>query len=151
MTELVWVRSHVRQLLQDEWEMCRVDIDGDGDVAFRAGTAMCWVTVLASEPVMVRVFAHAVFGVKSSAKLLRELNAFQERALSARASHVHDLVLVSQTIAAAGLTGPVLTQAVDSVAGLASEIGPMLAPMFGGSTPFDVEGGVESSSEGGPF
>lgn len=59
MSESLWVRSHVERLLQDEWDVCRVTTDGDGDHPFRNGTAADWVAVLDSEPVMVRVFAHA--------------------------------------------------------------------------------------------
>ena len=39
MTELLWVRSHVERLLQDEWDACRVAADDDGDYPFRRGTA----------------------------------------------------------------------------------------------------------------
>lgn len=47
-----------------------------------------------------------------------------------------DLVVVSQTISAEGLTGPVLGQAVSAVGTMASEIGPVIAALFDGVTPF---------------
>jgi hypothetical protein len=105
---------------------------------------MCWVSVLRTEPVMVRVYAHAAYGVGRSAKLLRELNEVQHRSLSARVELVDDLVLVSQTVSPHGLTGPVLAQAMDAVGSTAAHIGPLLVALFGGATPFhDTE--VEES------
>jgi hypothetical protein len=139
MSQALWVRSHVEQLLEQEWDLCRVQADGDGDYPFRRGPAMCWVSVLETEPPMVRVFAHAALGVGRSAKLLRELNEIQHRALSARVELVHDLVLVSQTVSAYGLTGPVLAQAMEEVAATASHVGPLLVAMFGGTTPFESD------------
>ncbi len=145
MSELMWVRSHVEQLLEREWDLCRVTPDDDGDYAFQRGTAMCWVSVMDTDPVMVRVFAHAAHGVKPSAKLLREINEIQHRSLSARVELVHDLVLVSQTISPWGLTQPVLTQALDAVGTVAAEVGPLLAAMFDGATP--VEGPARDPAE----
>jgi hypothetical protein len=139
MSELMWVRSHVEQLLEREWELGDVTADDDGDYPFRRGSAMCWVSIMDTEPVMVRVYAHAAYGVKPSAKLLQEINEVQHRSLSARVELVQDLVLVSQTISPWGLTQPVLSQALDAVGTVAAEVGPLLAAMFDGATPFEAE------------
>lgn len=138
MSEAVWIRSHVQQLLQDEWQVCRVHVDGDGDVGFRHGTAACWVSVLDSSPAMVRVFAHAAVDVRSSPKLLRQLNEVQRSAVSARIDLAHGIVVVSQTVNPIGLTGPVLVQATSSVGTLADEIGGLVAAMHDGATPFEA-------------
>lgn len=135
MTEMMWIKSHVELLLQREFDTCRVEVDADGDFPFRSGTAACWVSVLGEQP-MVHVFAHAVCGLSSSAKLLRELNEIQNRALSARVALSDDCVLVSQAISPIGLTQPVLAQAIRAVCGVAEDIGTLLAAMFDGSTPF---------------
>jgi hypothetical protein len=140
MSELMWVRSHVERLLQDEWDCCRVEADFEGDYPFRNGTAAGWVSVLDSHPPMVRVFAHAAHGVKPSAKLFREINDMNNRLLSAHVVWVDtELVLVSQTVTAVDLTRPVLAQSVDAVGGVAKDIGPLVAAMFGGSTPYQPE------------
>jgi len=139
MTDTMWIKSHVELLLQREWELSRVPPDPDGDFAFRRGTAMCWVSVLDSEPPMVRVFAHAAFGLKPTLALLRELNEIQHRTVSAAVELCGDAVVVSQTISPIGLTGPVLAQALVAVSTLADDIGPLLAAMFDGSTPFPLE------------
>lgn len=136
MSESMWVRSHVQQLLQEWWDVCRVKVDHDGDYPFREGSAMGWVSVLPTSPPMVRVYAHAVLDVRPTAKLFRWLNQAQRSALSGRAEVDGDLVVVSQTISAEGLTGPVLGQAVSAVGTMASEIGPVIAALFDGVTPF---------------
>ncbi len=139
MTEMLWIRSHVERLLQDEWDVCRVEPDADGDYRFRFGTAGCWVHLVEGELPMVRVAAQAVIGVRRNLKLLTELNDIQRRALSSAVLWSNDAVIVSQTLSPVGLTAPVLTQAMAAVGGLADEVGVLLASMFGGETPFEVE------------
>jgi hypothetical protein len=141
MSELMWVRSHVERLLQDEWDACRVEPDSDGDYPFRKGTAAGWVAVLNSDPPMVRVFAHAAHGIRPSAQLFREINDINNRTLSAQVIWLKSggVVLVSQTVSAVDLTLPVLAQAVDAVGVVANDIGPLMAGMFGGVTPYPVE------------
>ena len=135
MTERLWIRSHVERLLQDEWGVCRVESDDDGDYPFRDGTAACWVAVL-DDPPVVRVFAHAARGLRPSLKLHTELNDIQRRALSAAIMLQDDVVIVQQTLNPIGLTGPVLAQALRAVGGVADDIGLLLASMFNGVTPY---------------
>jgi hypothetical protein len=139
MSELTWIRSHVELLLQREWDLCRVLTDDDGDFPFRHGTAACYVSVLDLEPPMVRVFAHAAYGLKPTLKVLREINDIQSRALSARVELRRDVVVVSQTLSPVGLTQPVLAQALDAVGTVADDIGTLFAAMFDGATPFKSE------------
>jgi hypothetical protein len=136
VNEIIWIRSHVERLLQDERGTTELCIDCDGDYPFRMGTAACWVTVLETSPVMVRVFAVAATGLKPTLKLLRELNDIEGRALSASVRLEGDSVIVRQTISPIGLTRPVLAQAMQSVGGVADDIGLFLASMFGGATPY---------------
>jgi hypothetical protein len=139
MTELMWIRSHVELLLQREWNVCRVLADEDGDFPYRHETAACYVSVLDLDPPMVRVFAHAAYGLKPTLKVLRELNDIQGRALSARVELRRDVVVVSQTLSPIGLSQPVLAQAMDAVGTVAEDIGTLLAAMFDGATPFKHE------------
>lgn len=150
MTELMWIRSHVEQLLECEWDACRLQADSDGDYAFRRGTAACWVSVLDTDPVMVRVFAHAAYGLKPSLKLFTEINEIQRRALSCRVEFGEGVVVVSQTISPQGLTQPVLRQALNAVSGAADDIGTLLAAMFGGQTPYAAEVPDSEDAEGAP-
>lgn len=146
MAELMWIRSHVELLLAEEWGVCRLTADDDGDWFFRAGTAAGWVSVMDTAPIMVRVFAHATRGLKPSLKLFTELNEIERCALSASVVLEHDTVVVSQTISPVGLSARVLQQALMSVGGVAGDIGVLLAGMYGGSTPFPAES--TSASEG---
>jgi hypothetical protein len=50
-----------------------------------------------------------------------------------------DTVIVEQTIALDALTRGSLRQACDSVAYVSDDIGPMIAAVFGGNTPIDVD------------
>jgi type III secretion system-like peptide-binding chaperone len=136
MSEAMWIRSHVELLLQDVWRVCRVEADDEGDYPFRDGTAAGWVSVLDSEPILVRVFAHAARGVKPSLKLLTELNEIQRRALSPAVMLHDDIVIVQQTISPIELSAPALAQAVRAVGGVADDIGILLASMFNGVTPY---------------
>lgn len=139
MSERVWITSHVERLLAEEWELCRLTPDPDGDFFYRSGTAACWVSVMNTAPIMVRVFAHAATGLKASLKLFHELNDIERRALSVSVVLEHDTVVVSQTISPIMLTAPVLAQALTAVGGVADDIGLLLAGVFGGSTPFPAE------------
>jgi len=139
MTQLMWIRSHVELLLQREWDVCRVLSDEDGDVPYRHGTAACYVSVLDLDPPMVRVFAHAAYGLKPTLKVLREINEIQGRSVSARVELRRDVVVVSQTFSPIGLTQPVLAQAMDAVGSVADDVGTLLAAMFDGATPFKHE------------
>jgi hypothetical protein len=135
----MWIRSHVALLLQREWDVCRVLSDEDGDFPYRHGTAACYVSVLDIDPPMVRVFAHAAYGLKPTLKVLREINEIQGRSLSARVELRRDVVVVSQTVSPIGLTQPVLAQAMDAVGSVADDIGTLFAVMFDGATPFRHE------------
>ena len=149
MTELVWIRSHVEQLLEALWGVCRIHPDDDGDYPFRRGTAACWVSVLPTAPVMVRVFAQAVSGLKPSLRLFAELNDIERRALSCSVVLEGDTVVVAQTLSPVGLTAPVLEQALTAVAGVADDIGALLAAVFGGQTPHPV-GPLTDSEDAAP-
>jgi hypothetical protein len=72
-------------------------------------------------------------------KLLLELADIQARALTATVRFDGSAVLVLQTISPIGLTRPVLAQALQSVVGVANDIGLLLASMFGGRTPYASE------------
>jgi hypothetical protein len=62
--QVLSLRAHVRQCLQDVWDVCRVEVDADGDVPFRTGFAAGWVSAVDGEPPLVRLGAHVAFGVK---------------------------------------------------------------------------------------
>lgn len=145
MSEKLWITSHVERLLADEWDVCRVYPDDDGDFPWSHGTAVGWVTVVdAGDRFMVRVWSHAAYELKSSAKLLRELNDIQLRSLSTAISLSGHVAVVEQTISPVGLTQPVLAQALTAVRNVADDIGLLLAGMYGGRTPLAAVATSES-------
>ncbi len=133
------VRSHVERCLQDIWQVCRVPTDDDGDVPFRAGVAACWVRVDSEMPVLVRVFGHAVVGVKQSYGLLRELNEVNGRSRSTSCAWDDGVVRVSVVLHPEALGRKSLRHALDAVAVVANDLGPVLASVFGGSTPYPLD------------
>jgi hypothetical protein len=146
MTELRFVRSHVERCLQDEWELCRVTQDPDGDYPFRQGPAACWVQVCAGDPVLIKVFGVAATGIRRTTKLLTELNEINNRAGTTHVVWTGGTVLVQQTLLAEGVDRVTLGHACTAVGSLAADIGPLTAAMFGGATPFPV--GDEQREEG---
>lgn len=130
------VRSHVERLLQDEFELPRVERDGDGDYGFRHGSAGYYIRVVDDDPVVVRVFAIAVVGVKRSAKLLAELNAVNTHLVFGRVFWVAGMVMVEHTLLASSLDRETLARAVRSVATVSDDVGPMLTAVYGGATAF---------------
>ncbi len=79
MSELVWFRCYVEHLLQEMWGEDELVIDADGDYPSRYGSAAVWVRVEDAAPMGVRVFAHAAYDVRRSARLLAELNDITAR------------------------------------------------------------------------
>ena len=133
------VRSHVERCLQDIWKLCRVYTDDDGDYPFRAGTAACWVRVDAEATVLVRVFGHAVVDVKRSQGLLRELNDVNSRARTTSVAWDDGVVRVSTWVHPDALGRASLRHALHAVAIASNDLGPVLAGVFGGSTPFEPQ------------
>jgi hypothetical protein len=131
-----WLRSHVERCLQDIWDLCRVVADDDGDYPFRSGTAAGFVRINDCSPTLIRVWAVAAMGVPRSAKLLSEINDINVRNRSAWTTWSDGLVVVEQALVAHGLKRSALKQALDVVGDTASDVGPMIATVFGGSTPF---------------
>jgi hypothetical protein len=140
------VRSHVERCLQDIWQVCQVRVDADGDYPFRAGVASCWVRVDSELPVLVRVFGHAAVDVRRFAGLLRELNDVNCRARStsvvwdpADSTPGRGVVRVAAMIHPEALGRRSLRHALDAVAVVSNDLGPLVASVYGGTTPFAAQ------------
>ena len=146
MNNAVFVRSHVERCLQDAWELCRVTTDPDGDYPFRAGTAACYVSI-EPDATLVRIFAIAADGLRSSGKLLAEINDVNTRSRTARVVLIGPQLHVVQTLPAAGCTAETLAQTCEAVATVANDIGSMIGAVFGGVTPYTQEQEVNTVGE----
>lgn len=146
MSVQMWARSHVERLLQEEWQTCKLVQDPDGDYPWRGRTAHCWVGIQKSdnEPLVI-VNAHAATKVKKSYKLLNELNEIQCKT-PAVIHWCRGVVWVTATTSSVGLTRSVLSDLMRHVEGIADDIGPMIAAVYGGSTPHEPRGD-ESAAE----
>jgi hypothetical protein len=133
-------------VLRELWMCDELPADDDGDIPFRFGSAACWLSVVATRPVMVRVFAHAAYDLEATPELLGELNDIQLATLSATVSWCDGTVLVSQTLSPHGLNRRTLRQAMRAVGGVANDIGPLLAGLFDGQTPYPATVDLGSAS-----
>ena len=111
----VLLRSHVERCLQDIWDVADLVIDDDGDYPYRRGTAMCWVSPFDGPVPGVRVFAHAAYGLKPSAKLLREVNDLNVRSTVGAGGAQNGVVRVSAELHWAAVDRLALEQAARAV------------------------------------
>jgi hypothetical protein len=140
-------RSHVERALQDIWGVSDLVADDDGDYPFRTKTAACWVRVVGDEQPAVRVFGQAVCGVPESKKMFRELVDLNAASRWAKISWAHGVVVVDQSIHWLSVDRAAIERALDSVAIVSDDIGPMIAAFYGGETPFPVDVEAASSDE----
>jgi hypothetical protein len=133
------VRSHVERCLQDIWRISQVPIDDEGDYPFRAGTAACWVRVDSQVPVLVRVIGHAVEGVKRTSGLLRELNEINSCTRTTSVVWDEGVIRVTAMLHPEGLGRGSLRHALDAVTLVTNDIGPMIASVYGGTTPYEAK------------
>lgn len=141
------LRSHVERCLQHSWERAELVVDDDGDYPYRCGTAACWVSVQPGPDPAVRVFAHAAYGLRRSARLLAEVNELNSRSRWARIFWADGIVYVSTELHWTQVDQAALDRAWDCVGSVADDIGAMLATVFGGATPFPVESDAASEDE----
>lgn len=145
----VLLRSHVERCLQDIWDVHDLVIDRDGDYPYRHGTAACWVSPFAGAVPGVRVFAHAAYELKPSAKLLREVSDLDVRSVWARVAFQNGVVRVSAELHWAAVDRLALAQAAHAVGQVAVDSGTLLATVYGGHIPFPAqEQGQDEPREG---
>jgi hypothetical protein len=143
MTEML--RSHVERALQTIWDVPEIVADEDGDYPFRSKTAVCWVRIVGDEQPAVRVFAQAACGVPESKKMFRELAELNAASRWAKISWAYGVVVVDQSIHWLSVDRDAIERALDSVAVVSDDIGPMIAAFYGGETPFPAD--AEASSD----
>ena len=135
----VMLRSHVERCLQDIWDTRELITDIDDDYPFRYGTAACWVSLLDGPNSGVRVFAHAAHGLKTSAKLLREVNELNVQSRWARLALHEGTVRVSVELHWSAVDRLALEHSLRAVGQVSDDVGALLATVYGGSTPFPPE------------
>ena len=129
-------RSHVRQLLRDGMELDEVRMDPDGDFPFRHGTAVYFVSVVHCGH-MVRIWSHAVYGVKESKPVLREVNSTNESLVHARAFVQAEAVVVEAYLPVEFLEAGYLTAVCYEVGRTADQLGELVSTVHGGRVFFE--------------
>lgn len=135
--ELEWFRAYVESLLRQQWDG-DVSRDAEGDWAFRHGAAAGWVAVREYPYLRLDVFAYAAHGVKSSAKLLREINEANWGLVEGRVYWRGGFVVVETSIDAQRVDAESLERACLTVGSTADDLSVFLAAVFDGHTPFPV-------------
>jgi hypothetical protein len=133
----MFVRSHVERCLQDVFGTCHVPQDDDGDYPFVSGTSACFVRV-APDGHDLHVVAIAADNLRSSSKLLAEINDVNLSLRAGRVQLVAQQLQVVQALPAIACTPDTLRLALGGVTTIASDIGPMIAAVFGGVVPIDT-------------
>lgn len=124
-------KSHVRECLREAFELPVLTVDCDGDVPFTHGTAVYYVTVRADGK-RVKVWAHAVSGLKRTASLQREVNEVNIGLELARVYLVHDHLVVEGVLPVDGLVPADLRDLCLEVGTTADEVGQMVSTVYGG-------------------
>jgi hypothetical protein len=145
VTEML--RSHVERALQSIWEQTDLVVDDDGDYAFRSRTAACWVRIVGGDQPAVRVFAQAAVGVPSTKKVFEEISELNARSRWAKISWCHGVVVVDESIHWLSVDRDAIERAMESVMVVSDDIGPMIATVYGGETPFPLDLETASSDE----
>jgi len=127
------IRSHVERCLQEEFELCRVVSDGDGDYPFEHESIVYYVGLVeCGGEWWIRVFCPLVFGVKRSAKLLAELNDLNTRTPLTRAVWADGTVYVDGVLHASAVNRDSLGRLCHAVAHVSADMGDMIALVYGG-------------------
>ena len=133
--ELEWFKAYVESLLCEQWDG-DVSRDSEGDWPFRHGAAAGWVAVREYPYLRLEVFAYAAHGVKSSVKLLRELNEANRSLVDGRIYWYGGFVVVETSIEAQRVDAESLQRACLGVGSTADDLSVFLAAVFDGQTPF---------------
>ncbi|MBA3234120.1 MAG: YbjN domain-containing protein [Propionibacteriales bacterium] len=132
-----WLAAYVEKCMAQAWGDEAAGLTNVGDmVMYRWGSAACSVRVESTIPVMVRVMAKAVIGVRPTAKLLREINEVNARSRVVNAWWYDGDVTVECSLFADAVSPESLREACFHVGQVADDIGVGLAALYDGSTPY---------------
>jgi hypothetical protein len=130
--------SHVQRMLREGMELEEVKQDCDGDYPFRHGTAMYFLSV-GRDGHMVKIWSHAVFGLKATAPVLREINETNERLMHCRAYISGGLLVIEAVLPIEPLVPGYLVAVCTEVGEAADRIGHLMAAVHGGIVAADFE------------
>lgn len=128
-------RSHVKELVREGMGVLEIAEDCDGDLPFRRGTALFFISTRA-DGMKVKVWSRILADVKPTVAVLREVNAANLGLEVARVLVRGRDVYAEGTLPVVSSTGDELAELCREVGGVADELGSMIAAVHGGSTWF---------------
>jgi hypothetical protein len=133
------LRAHVERIVSEYLGVGRdyLEIDADGDIPVRVGSALYFVSLLDRDPALVRVWSIVLDDVKSSDDLLSELNDINANIVAARVFFLGDRVIAATELRADTLDPDELAFACDSIGALSDWIDTTMVVRFGGKTRFN--------------
>jgi hypothetical protein len=140
-------QSHVKELVRQGTGLVEVLEDSDGDLPFRSGRAMYFISTR-SDGRQLKVWSRAVEGVKPTVAVLREVNAANLALEVARVVVRGDDLYVEGVLPVETTTAEDLGRLCREVGTVADELGSLVAAVHGGSTWFsDDDAGCSCGSD----
>ncbi|MEJ3746973.1 DUF6232 family protein [Actinomycetes bacterium KLBMP 9797] len=127
-----------------------LQVDIDGDIGIRAGTAMIYIRVR-DDPLRVEVYSPVLTKIGPNELLHTRLSELTDRMSIGRLFHAHDTVWVSVPVFGRDFQATHLRLAIEAIAGATDELADRLRMEFGGERFFDLphEGAVQPQTARG--
>lgn len=147
MAEQHDLRAHVEGIVREYLGVGPdgdLEIDPEGDIPVRVGSALYFVSLLERDPALVRVWSIVLDDVKSTDDLLAELNDINANIVAARVFFIGERVIAATELRADTLDPGELAFACDSIGALSDWIDTTMEIRFGGRTRFTDDDGPSS-------
>ncbi len=142
------VQPYVEKLLREFSGQQALVVDDDGDIPFRRGSTMYWVSLFEhNREAQVRVWSFMARGVASAPGLYEHLNGINADIRYGRVYWEDGDVIVSTELLAESLDARELENACECIGGISDAHDDDLVASFGGSMFFPAE---QASSSGVP-
>jgi hypothetical protein len=125
-------------MLCEGMELEEVKQDCDGDYPFRHGTAVYYLSVGRGGH-LVKIWSHAVYGLKDTAPVLREINETNERLMHCRAYLSGGHLVLEAVLPIEPLTPDYLVAVCHEIGETADRVGQLMAAVHGGIVALDLE------------
>lgn len=133
------LRPYVHQVIRNYLQLpadADLQVDDDGDIPIRWGSAMYYVSLLERDPVLVRVWSIVLKDVQRSDELLAEINDINSSIVAGRVFLTDDRLVAATELRADTMDPAELEFACWAIGSLADWIDTTLAVRFGGNKHF---------------
>jgi hypothetical protein len=126
-------RWHVEKTVDTVFGPDSLVTDADGDYRLKNTGVPVWARLVPGDPHCLRVFSTVAIEMSSSPALLSEINELNQGLQFARLDHGNEILTASADLVASTLDPDELYTAFSRVSRVASDVGPSLIALFGGS------------------